>query len=160
MHDIEIREARVEDLKDIESIFKSHEPGYDWKFAKRYYRSFFSEPHRHADEVVLAGVVHGRVSGVIGYLRDFREAEGIFWLGWFYVHREARGAGLGKQLLDHVIGEVKRRGARKLYTDTSSWGFYERARRTYSALGFREEATLRDFYGKGEHQLIYGMDLT
>ncbi|MFZ6177637.1 GNAT family N-acetyltransferase [Nannocystis pusilla] len=160
MQELEIRAARAQDLKGIEAVFKSHKPCYDWKFAKRYYASFFSQPMLHRDDTVFVGLLEGRVVGVIGYLHDWREARGIYWLGWYYVHKEAQGQQVGRQLIDRVISEVKKLGARKLYTDTSSWGFYDRAHHRYRELGFREEATLRDFYEKGEHQVIYGMDLT
>lgn len=160
MPKFEIRAARPEDLSSIEAVFKSHKIDYDWKFAKRYYQAYFSKPVMDDQDVVLVAVSEDRVAGVIGYLHDWREARGIFWLGWFYVHKEERGNNVGKKLLDHVIAEVKKRGARKLYTDTSSWKFYDRAHHRYRELGFKEEATLRDFYEKGEHQVIYGMDLT
>jgi GNAT superfamily N-acetyltransferase len=155
-----IRAARREDLESIEAVFRSHEADYDWKFAKMYFRSYFSKPARHREEAVLLALFGDRVVGVIGYLPDSREARGIFWLGWFYVHRDEQGHGYGQKLLEHVVAEVKKRGARKLYTDTSSWPFYERAHRAYGKLGFKEEAMLRDFYGKGEHQVIYGLCLT
>lgn len=160
MSKLEIRAAKPEDMQSIEAVFRSHSPEYDWKFARRYFQSFFTRPEVHEHDVVLVGIFEGRVVGLIGYLHDRREARGIFWLGWYYVHREEAGHGFGKKLLDHVITEVKKLGARKLYTDTSSWKFYDAAHHRYRELGFVKEATLKDFYEKGEHQVIYGMDLT
>jgi GNAT superfamily N-acetyltransferase len=122
VQEFEIRAARPEDLKSIEAVFKSHKSGDDRKFAKRYYRSYLSKPATHPEDVVLVGLSGEQVAGVIGYLRDRREAQGIFWLGWFYVHKEEQGHSFGKKLLDHVIAEVKKRGTRKLYTDTNSGG--------------------------------------
>ena len=160
MEDLEIRPAVLEDLPAIEAVFKSHKPELDWRFARRYYRAFFSKPEAYHGEVVLVAACGGQIAGVIGYLPDWRAAEGVYWLGWYYVHRDHRGNAVGKRLLDRVIDEVRRRGARKLYADTSSWGFYDRAHRRYQELGFTEEATLMDYYEKGEHQVIYSMDLT
>jgi GNAT superfamily N-acetyltransferase len=156
----EIRPATPDDLKSIKAVFKSHEHDYDWKFAKRYFRSYLERPEQHADEFVLVGLHAGRVAGLVGYLRDRGGAPGVYWLGWYYVHSEERGNGFGKRLFDHVVAELRGRGARKLYTDTSSWRFYARARQLYAAFGFREEGTLQDYYEKGEHQVIYGMDLS
>jgi ribosomal protein S18 acetylase RimI-like enzyme len=157
--EVEIRPATPEDLSSIKAVFKSHSPDDDWRFAKRYYRSYFSRPADHFGAAVFVGVSGGRVAAVIGYLRSWGRAQGIFWLGWFYVHKEEGGNSFGKALLDHVVAEVKKRGARKLYTDTSSWKFYDRAHHRYRALGFQREATLRDYYDAGEHQVIYAMDL-
>lgn len=160
MPELEIRPATTEDRAAIKAVFKSHLRERDWKYAKRYFESYFEHPERHKDERVLVGVKEGRVAGLIGWLRDRRGAPGIFWLGWYYVHAEERGAGLGKIMLDHVVREVRALGARKLYTDTASSPFYERARRRYTQLGFTEEGALQDYYWEGEHQLFYVMDLT
>jgi GNAT superfamily N-acetyltransferase len=157
---LKVRAARPEDLNSIGSVFRSHGPAWDWRLAKKYYEAYFSEPALHAGEHVLVGISGDRVVGVIGYLHDTWEARGIFWLGWLYVHKDDQGDGYGKILLEHVVTEVKKRGGRKLYTDTSSWQLYhERAHRYYTELGLKREGILLDFYQKGEHRVIYGMDL-
>ncbi len=159
MQKIEIRSARPEDLKSIKEVFNSHTPCYDWKYARRHYASYFKSEELQAKEEVLVGLVGDRVVGVIAHLHDVNEADDIYWLGWFYVHKDEQGNQHGKHLLDHVVQVVKKRGGRKLYTDTSSWGFYSRAHHRYKEYGFKEEARLMDYYGKGEHQVIYCMNL-
>lgn len=160
MPELEIRPATIEDRAGIKAVFKSHLRERDWKYAKRYFDSYFDHPEEHQGEHVFVAVKDGRVAGTIGYLRDRRGAPGIFWLGWYYVHADERGAGLGKIMLDRVVREVRSLGARKLYTDTASSPFYERARRRYAQLGFTEEGALEDYYWHGEHQLFYAMDLS
>jgi ribosomal protein S18 acetylase RimI-like enzyme len=156
---LSIRDATPEDLASIEAIFRSYRSNYDWKYAKRYYKAYFGLPDLHAKEAVLVGVVEDRVVGVIGYIPNKSETDDIFWLGWFYVHKDAKGGGHGKRLLERVVRDVKKRGGRKLYTDTSSWRFYDRAHHRYKDYGFKAEARLKDYYGKGEDQVIYGMNL-
>lgn len=160
MAKIEIRPARREDLRAIEGIFRSHDSRHDWKYARKYYEDYFASPEGHEDDGVLVAIREGRVVGVIGFNADHYEANDIYWLGWFYVHREERGQEHGQKLLKHVIKELKKRGGRKLYTDTSSYGFYDRAHHVYRERGFKAEARLKDFYGKGEDQVIYGLKLT
>jgi GNAT superfamily N-acetyltransferase len=157
--ELDIRPATSADRAGIKAVFKSHLRERDWKYAKRYFESYFDHPELHPHEEVFVAVKDGRVAGTIGYLRDRRGAPGIFWLGWYYVHAADRGGGLGKLLLDHVVQKVRALGARKLFTDTASSPFYERARRTYERLGFTEEGTLEDYYWDGEHQVFYAMDL-
>lgn len=159
MEEVLIRVARPDDWEGIKAVFKSHQPDNDWGYAKRYYQSYFFSPHLHTHAVVMVAVLEGRIVGVVGYLRDRTEIDDVFWLGWFYVHAAEGGKGYGELLLNRVVEEVKERGARKLYTDTSSWGFYARAHRRYRQYGFRKEARLKDYYSKGEHQVIYGMTL-
>lgn len=155
-----IREARPEDLASIQEIFQSHHPNPDWEYAHRYLHFYFNYPDYHPTECMLVGLVENRILGIIGYLQDRRGIEDIYWLGWFYVHRDAKGNNYGTQLLNRVISEVKKRGARKLYTDTSSDYFYDRAHHRYKQYGFKKEGKLRDYYEEGEHQVIYGMSLT
>lgn len=157
---LDIRPATIEDRAGIKAVFKSHLRERDWKYAKRYFESYFHHPEHHLGEHVLVAVKDGRIAGTIGYLRDRRGAPGVFWLGWYYVHAAERGAGLGKLLLDRVVREVRLLGARKLYTDTASSPFYERARKRYAQLGFKEEGALVDYYWDDEHQVFYAMDLT
>ncbi|MFT8323084.1 MAG: GNAT family N-acetyltransferase [Bacillus sp. (in: firmicutes)] len=45
--------------------------------------------------------------------------------------------GVAQQLLQHIIGEAKRRGYRRLSLETGSMDAFEPARRLYSNLGFQ-----------------------
>ncbi|MEZ4314505.1 MAG: GNAT family N-acetyltransferase, partial [Polyangiaceae bacterium] len=74
-------------------------------------------------------------------------------------HKDERGGRHGKRLLTRAIDEARRRGGRKVYVDTSTYRFYAGARRRYEELGFKVEARLKDYYEKGEHQIIYGLRL-
>jgi GNAT superfamily N-acetyltransferase len=155
----EIRAARREDVRAIETIFRSYEPEHDWEYARKYYEDFFGSPEHHREDAVLVAVSEGRVVGVIGMNPDRYEADDIYWLGWFYVHKDERGRKHGVKLLKAVIKEVRRRGGRKLYTDTSTYAFYDGAHRVYKDRGFKVEGRLRDFYEEGEDQVIYGLEL-
>jgi ribosomal protein S18 acetylase RimI-like enzyme len=160
MKKVEIRAARPEDLDSIEGIFKSYRSNYDWKYAKSYFRDYFAFPEQHPNDVVLVGVLKEQIIGVIGYLQFYDEPKDIFWFSWLYVHKSKQGNRYGRTLLDRAVREVKSKGGRKLYMTTSSWRFYSRARYTYREYGFKEQGILKDYYEKGEHQIIYGMDLT
>jgi len=70
------------------------------------------------------------------------------------VHNKYQGGGHARKLLDHIIGKLKRKGVKKLFVDTSSNEFYQKALTLYMNNGFRIEATIRDYYGKGEDQII------
>lgn len=159
MSTTEIREARPEDLNAIAGVFRSHRPNRDWRFASAYFRERFAVQGPCPDDVLLVGVKGDRVIGVIGYWIHEDDMDDVFWLNWFYVHRAEGGQQHGKRLLGRVIEDLGRRGARKLYTYTSSFVFYDRARHRYLEHGFKLEATLPDYYGEGEHQLIYGLSL-
>lgn len=156
----EVRHARGDDVRAIEAIFRSYEPDHYWEYARKYYEDFFGSPEHHREDAVLVAVADGRVVGVIGFNADRYEANDICWLGWFHVHKDERGRMHGVKLLEEAIREVRRRGARKLFTDMGTYAFHGAAHHVYDDFGFREEGRLRDFYVDGEDQIIYGLDLT
>jgi ribosomal protein S18 acetylase RimI-like enzyme len=141
-------------------LFDSWAP-YNWDkwFAVRYYRDFFGNGHCYPMDEVFVGVVDGRIVGVNGYCPDIQETDDIHWLNWFFVHKDHGGNSYGKQLLDYVIEILKAKKARKLYVDTTSYRFYKPAKALYESRGFKYEGTLKDYYGKGEHQIILGMQI-
>ncbi len=50
----------------------------------------------------------------------------------------ARGKGIGRYILDHLMSEARRRGYRKVSLETGSMPFFEPARALYRSFGFRE----------------------
>lgn len=50
----------------------------------------------------------------------------------------ARGSGVGAAMLDHLIAEARRRGARRLLLETGTQEFFAPARRLYAGRGFLE----------------------
>lgn len=72
------------------------------------------------------------------------------------------GSGAGSTIVDHVEQQLRSVGeavARTLIVDTSSMGDYEQARDFYRGRGFVEEATIREFYGPGDHKVTFWMAL-
>ena len=157
---LKIRVAGPNNYEGIIAIFKSWgSESWDTKFAERYYRDFFGNRHCYQMDEVLVGVINGRIVGVTGYCPDIQETDDIHWLNWFFVHKDFQKHGYGGLLLDHVIEILKTKKARKLYVDTTSYRFYKPARKLYESRGFIKEAVLKDYYGKGEHQIIFGLSL-
>ncbi len=100
------------------------------------------------------------VVGVCGVDKDVEEGVDVWWLGWFYVDASSRGGGVGKALFDRSVRFARKHGARKLFVDTGSGKSYRRARDFYAGQGAVEEGRLRDFYGAGDHMVIYGLALS
>lgn len=62
----------------------------------------------------------GAVMAIAGLYRYSKDADDAVWLGWFCVAPEARGSGLGSQILDYVIDRARATGKKyfRLYTST------------------------------------------
>ena len=150
--ELEIRTANLDDYDAIIKLFDNQ----DKEFAVRYYKVFFNNRNCCPLDEVFVRVVEGKIVGVIGYCPDRLETDDIYWLGWFYVHENFRRHGYGRELLDYVIDILKIKPVRKLYVDTSSFTSYKKAMALYKKTGFAYEGTLKDYYEKGEDQIILG----
>jgi ribosomal protein S18 acetylase RimI-like enzyme len=134
---------------------------------------FFSEEEAAiAEELVAERLAKGEASG---YHFLFAETAGrlagyacfgpipgsvhSFDLYWIVVDPAAQGRGLGRALLAAAERQMARRGARRIYAETSSRPQYEPTRRFYEACGYRREALLEDFYAPGDGKIIFGKTL-
>jgi ribosomal protein S18 acetylase RimI-like enzyme len=76
---------------------------------------------------------------------------------------DQHGSGVGSALIEHIERELREVGesvARTLIVETSSLEGYETARDFYRSRGFVEEATIREFYGPGDHKVVFWKSLT
>jgi len=75
-------------------------------------------------------------------------------------HRQ--GHGTGGLLLDHIEARLRALGgdaARVLIVETSSTEQYARTRIFYRRHDFDEEARIREFYGPGDHKVVFWKSL-
>lgn len=150
---LEIRAAQIEDKEQILSVIGSYPFKWDKRIAKRYYDDYFTNSTSLNGDSIYVLMDNGNIIGVIGYSLDRYETRN-YWLGWFYVHSKYQGKGFAKKLLRYVIQKLKSKGVRRLFVDTSSYEFYNKALTMYLNNGFRIEAVIRDYYGRGEDQII------
>ena len=108
--------------------------------------------------------VDAQVVGVTG-ANPLPETDRAWGISWTYLQRSIRGRGLGRMLLENLVSELQRQGARKAFVNTSDYfdpedgDIYQNAREAYRAVGFAEELRHADYYDKGEAQISYGMRL-
>lgn len=152
---LKMRAADPGDYEEIIELFDSWTPNHwDRKPAVKYYRGFFDNAPRCIMDEVFVGVVECKIIGVTGYCHNRNDPQETYSLNWFYVHKAFHELGYGGQLLDHVIGILKGKAAHKLNVKTSSDEFYAPARALYKRRGFSKVKVLKDYYGKGEDQII------
>jgi ribosomal protein S18 acetylase RimI-like enzyme len=150
----EIRHATKEDLASILDLVSDYEL-YDVEFAKRYYDLYFGKDQIADNDRVYVAKADRRTIGVIGFVRDYFATDFSYWLGWFVVHKEFRGNkefGVAQRLFQKVQAELVKRKIKKLFVSTEDTN--ARAKNFYARNGFRTEGVLRDYYSKGEDQLI------
>jgi len=152
--DVTIRKASGKDKKAVIELIKSGFGGDDLFFAERYYGKFFSDDKMIRDDEVFVAELDGIIVGVIGYCSDYFSTENSYWLGWFIVSKKFRGQKIGHKLLDKVENDLRKCKIKKLFV--TSDGKNSKAIKFYEDHVFEKEGCLRDYYGKGEDQVILG----
>lgn len=150
-------ETDVSRIVELITQFSSVDGG----LARRYYHSFFAacEQVNEDDEQNHVACTDEAVVGVTGFCPDKYEWPGIRWLNWLYVDVSYRRRGIGSKLLTFTIDQLRALGCRKVYLDTSTDHNYSAAIALYTKYGFVEEGRFTDYYGLGEHYLVFGLNL-
>lgn len=86
--------------------------------------------------------------------------EDTWSLWWIVVRPEAQGKGYGTTLLRFVEADVRAKGARLLFIETSGLPTYEATCRFYRKHGYEQEARLRDYYMAGDDKLVFRKGMT
>jgi ribosomal protein S18 acetylase RimI-like enzyme len=150
---MKIRPMRADDLTVIRHLIAEHS-SYDAQYAMRVLkRELMDRARGNPRTRHLVAVRDKEVVGISGWEEEEGGGEGVFWLGWTYVHSDQRRHGVGTALLARVVDEIAKRRARKLYIKTGATG-YEAALSFYEKQGFRQESRLPDFFADGEDCLI------
>lgn len=110
------------------------------------------------DHLWFMDEAEGRAMGV-AYCAPERLTDGTWNLYMLAIHPEYQRRGRGTALVHHVERELATRGARILLIETSGLGTYERTRAFYGALGYDEEARIRDFYSPGDDKVVFWKSL-
>ncbi len=76
-------------------------------------------------------------------------------LYWIIAHKDARGRGVGRELITQTEKEVAKLGGTLLIAETSGTDLYAPTRGFYEKLGYRKEAVIKDFYARGDDLVMY-----
>ena len=80
---------------------------------------------------------------------------GVFDLYWIAVDSKTHRNGVGRRLLTATEEAVCKAGGRMLIAETSGTAHYEPTRQFYLGMGYINEATIKDFYSKGDDLAIF-----
>ena len=80
--------------------------------------------------------------------------DGVFDLYWIAVDPDARRRGVGRGLLAASEEAVRKVGGRLLIAETSGTPPYTPTREFYIRMGYKIEATIKDFYAVGDDLAI------
>jgi ribosomal protein S18 acetylase RimI-like enzyme len=126
----------------------------------------------HEVEVAVELIAERLAKGIsTGYHFVFAEVDGVtaayacyghiemtkscFDLYWLVTHNDFRGKGIGKKLLEEMYKEAKKMGCTMIIAETSGREHYAPTQAFYISAGYTLEATIRDYYDKGDDKQIY-----
>lgn len=109
------------------------------------YRFLFAQRH----DQVVGYTCYGRIPGT----------QSSFDIYWIVVDKKYQGRGLGKTLMAKTEQLIVQSGGKRVYVETSSRKQYKPTHAFYECCGYRREASLKNFYAKGDSKIIYSKAL-
>lgn len=140
---------RIKELTRETGVFSSAEldvaeelllEGYQ-KGASSYYKFLIAERE-------------GNIEGYSCYAQISGTA-GSFEVYWIVVRKEVQGAGVGKNIMAELERIIRKAEGKRIFVGTSSRDEYSKARLLYESTGYGKAAVLEDYFGSGDHQLIF-----
>jgi [ribosomal protein S18]-alanine N-acetyltransferase len=95
-------------------------------------------------------------SQLVGYSCRWRVTDEVHLLN-VAVHPGRRGGGIGRMLVEAVIGEARSTRARTMFLEVRAGNLA--ARRLYRRLGFRDLGMRRGYYGPGQDAIVMELRL-
>ncbi len=123
-------------------------------FAREQVDIYLDQPHQR-DYFLVVG--EDAKAGVVGYMSygPTPLTEGTYDLYWMAVAPSAQGRGFGRELVVWLERRVAEAGGRLILIETSSQPKYEKTRKFYLSLGYKEASRIPDFYKVGDGRITY-----
>jgi GNAT superfamily N-acetyltransferase len=115
---------------------------------------YLDQPQQQDYRFAVCESEGARVVGYISY-GPTPLTEGTYDLYWMAVAAREQGRGYGRELLGWLEATVKAAGGRLVLIETSSQPKYEKTRRFYAGLSYKEVSRIPDFYRKGDDRITY-----
>ena len=151
-----IRPATPEDtptlvaLTDATGVFKSHEIVALESVLEDYYE--FNE--EEDDHVCVVFEERGTILGY-AYYAPAAMTDRTWYLYWIAVMKAKQATGVGSKLLHYTEEDIKKKGGRVLFIETSGLPHYELTRKFYLKRGYEITGALKEFYADGDDMVVF-----
>lgn len=159
MHKV-IKGIEKHEIKAVEDILRS--TGFFYEFEIQTALEIAQETFLHGSD--KSGYYWMKITNEDGMVAFANYGKNPFsthsWdLYWIAVHNNSRNNKFGTVLLDAVEKDVKEKGGKILWIETSGRPLYASTERFYRKNGYKLQATLEEFYGPGDPKRIYSKTL-
>lgn len=153
---IDVKELTKSKIKEIVKIYSEYDKK-DAQIIENIYSKFYSKPKSKRNNNIKDYILikDKEIIGFSGFNKEETETTDIYWLNWTAIKKGYENQNLGSFLIKQIITEIKNRGGRKLYVNTSSKNL--KGIKFYENLGFEEEARMKDYYKIGDDSIIFSI---
>lgn len=151
---LNIRPAKKSDLENLKSVIDSSRL-FPSSMLPKMMDGFFKK----TEECIWLTLDINEPS-MVAYAAHEKLTDGTWNLYLIASHPLVQGRGYGKKMIAHIETELKKKKVRVLVVETSGLPEYEISRKFYEKCGFNKEATIRDFYDKGDDKVVYWKKLS
>lgn len=130
-------------------VFKPHEIVALDEVLSDYHAGNIEEDH-----VAVTDERHGQIVGY-AYYAPASMTDRSWYLYWIAVSPNTQARGVGGSLLRHAEQDIKQRGGRILFIETSSLPHYELTRKFYHKHGYEVTGVLKDYYADGDDMVVF-----
>jgi len=116
-----------------------------------------SDYHAAEGKLGHVAVTDERAGRIVGYAYYAPAAmtDRSWYLYWIAVDKTTQAKGVGGALLRHAEEDIRSRGGRVLFIETSSLPHYDLTRKFYLKHGYEVTAALRDYYADGDDMVVF-----
>ncbi len=115
--------------------------------------SFIEYPRESGYHIKVAEIDHD-IAGYVCYGHDSM-TESTWDVYWIAVDRNRQGHGIGRALMQDTEACIKTLGGRLVIVETSSKPNYDKTRKFYLDLKYKEIARIPEFYATDDDGVIY-----
>lgn len=147
---------RPDERNDVEEILRSSGFFYDFEVntALEIFDETLSKGEAGSGYYWLKVIENGRVIAFANYGKNSFSVHS--WdLYWIAVHKEFRNKKLGSLLLKSVENNIREKGGKILWIETSGRSLYNPTVEFYKRNGYLLNASLKDFYAPGDPKLVF-----
>ncbi|WP_034417654.1 GNAT family N-acetyltransferase [Candidatus Synechococcus spongiarum] len=105
-------------------------------------------------DIWFVSIADGRVVG-FGFCEPERMTSGTWNLRAIGILASYRGRGIGGSMVRYLEDRLRSAGQRILIVETMGTPEFRRSRAFYNAVGYAEEARIREFYEVGADKIVY-----
>jgi ribosomal protein S18 acetylase RimI-like enzyme len=130
-------------------VFKPHEIQALDEVLSDYHACNHREGH-----VAVTDERHGKIVGY-AYYAPASMTDRTWYLYWIAVSPSTQSRGVGGGLLRHAAEDIRGRGGRILFIETSSLPHYDLTRKFYHKHGYEVTGVLKDYYSDGDDMVVF-----